>query len=155
MLAEFAAVARTRLTYHQPRIRMVVTGDVTDPAYWVRQVRTPVRFADGVRQLARNVTTALELGPDAVLAALRRQRRARAAARAAARRDRADRGRHRLGSRARRGLGEGLYGGGRTVDLPTYAFQRERYWPHQRAATESTWRYGVEWRPVPDAPRPA
>ena len=62
MLAEFATVAES-LTYHQPRIAML--GDVTDPAYWVRQVRATVRFADGVQWLReQDVSTFVELGPD-------------------------------------------------------------------------------------------
>ncbi|MGX7825873.1 type I polyketide synthase [Actinokineospora sp. 24-640] len=127
MLAEFAAVART-LTYHQPRVPVVSSGDVTDPAYWVRQVRDTVRFADGIARLrAENVTTCLELGPDAALCAhtddavpvLRRDQDElttvlTAAAKAWVRGVAVD------WSRA--------VPGGRTVALPTYAFQRQRYW---------------------------
>ncbi|TDP92877.1 type I polyketide synthase [Labedaea rhizosphaerae] len=146
MLDDFAAVART-LTYHQPKLRMIA-GDVTDPAYWVRQVREPVRFADAVRQLD-NVTTALELGPDAVLSALvdtatptlRRGRDEPETVLAA------------VGTAWVRGAfvdWAKVYGHGRTIDLPTYAFQRERYWPTTTTTTTDSMRYAVEWRPVPD-----
>ncbi|MET8810281.1 SDR family NAD(P)-dependent oxidoreductase, partial [Streptomyces sp. NPDC004546] len=80
MLDAFTEVAAS-LTYRQPNTAVVsnVTGQVvseelTDPAYWVRHVRRPVRFADGVRA-ARDlgVTRFVEVGPQAVLTALTRQ----------------------------------------------------------------------------------
>ncbi|WP_436387326.1 type I polyketide synthase [Amycolatopsis sp. MEPSY49] len=135
MLAEFAAVA-DGLTYHQPRIPVVATGDVTTPEYWVRHVREAVRFADGVRTLvADGVTRFVELGPDAVLAALVP--------------DCAGPAEVSVGSVLRKGHDEerslltalaglhtaggdvdwaAVHGRGRRVELPTYAFQRERYW---------------------------
>ncbi|HEX4700890.1 MAG TPA: type I polyketide synthase, partial [Pseudonocardiaceae bacterium] len=68
MLAEFSRVA-TRLTFGEPEIPML--GDVTSPAYWVRQVRDTVRFADCVRTLAgRGVGRFVELGPDGTLSGL-------------------------------------------------------------------------------------
>ncbi|MGV9317297.1 type I polyketide synthase, partial [Streptomyces sp. NPDC003691] len=75
MLAEFAQVAST-LSYAPPRISFVstltglpVTHELTDPAYWVRQVREPVRFADAVTTLTtQGATRFLEIGPDTVLA---------------------------------------------------------------------------------------
>ncbi|MGB3440118.1 MAG: beta-ketoacyl synthase N-terminal-like domain-containing protein, partial [Actinophytocola sp.] len=125
MLAEFAVVAES-LSYHEPSISL--PGAVTDPAYWVRQVRDTVRFADGVARLvADGVTTFLELGPDGALSAhvddacplLRR-------------------GRDEVGTVLAAVAGAHVRGvdvdwarfapGGRRVPLPTYPFQRARYW---------------------------
>ncbi|MCM3887356.1 SDR family NAD(P)-dependent oxidoreductase [Frankia sp. R82] len=81
VLDEYRAVLGT-LTLHPPTIPIVsnVTGriatdaDLTDPDYWVRHLRGTVRFGDGVRTLAdQGVRTFVELGPDAVLAALAEQ----------------------------------------------------------------------------------
>ncbi|MEV5986268.1 type I polyketide synthase [Streptomyces sp. NPDC052051] len=78
MLAEFGKIAG-ELTYHEPRIPVVsnLTGAVADaetlcsPDYWVEQVRGTVRFLDGMRGLRETgVTTCLELGPDGALTAL-------------------------------------------------------------------------------------
>src|SRR5262249_15692720 len=47
--------------------------ELTSPAYWAGHRRSPVRFHDGVRQLAaRGVTGYVELGPGNVLTALTR-----------------------------------------------------------------------------------
>ncbi len=141
MLVEFAAVA-DGLTYRQPRIPVVASGDVATPEYWVRHVRETVRFADGVRELvAGGVTRFVELGPDAVLAALVP--------------DCAGSAEPSVGSLLRKGHDEersvltalaglhtaggdvdwaAVHGRGRHVELPTYAFQRERYWLDAPAA---------------------
>ena len=132
MLDEFAVIAES-LTYHEPRIPML--GDVTDPAYWVRQVRETVRFADGVRHLSeRGVTTWLELGPDAALSAhvetavpvLRRDR------------DEAETLLAAVGAAWTRGAAVDWVAvfapwGGRRVAVPTYPFQRKRFWLRPKA----------------------
>ncbi len=141
MLAEFEAVAR-RLRFGEPRIPIVsnVTGELVpafDAAYWVRHVRQAVRFHDGVRTLhALGVRRFLELGPDGVLTAMARQ----------CLEDRGDavflpslRAKHPeagtvaglLGRAQAAGVAvdwAAYYAGARRVELPTYAFQHERYW---------------------------
>jgi acyl transferase domain-containing protein/acyl carrier protein len=78
MLEQFELIAR-ELEYREPRIPIVsnLSGGLltpeqaTDPAYWVSHARQPVRFADAVRTLRQQgVTTFLELGPEAVLSAM-------------------------------------------------------------------------------------
>ncbi|CDR05498.1 hypothetical protein GCM10022420_060070 [Streptomyces iranensis] len=136
MLDEFRRVART-LSYSPPQIPVVsnVNGEpVTEftADHWVRHVRETVRFADGLRTLeSQGVTTFLELGPDAVLAATADD----AATIPLLRKDRPE-PETALTALARlhvRGVDvdwPGLFAGtgARRVDLPTYAFQHERYW---------------------------
>ncbi|WP_434056813.1 SDR family NAD(P)-dependent oxidoreductase [Amycolatopsis ponsaeliensis] len=74
MLEEFRAIA-AELTYASPRIPVISTvaegADLTSPEYWVQQVREGVRFADAVtRAAAEGVNRFLELGPDTTLAAM-------------------------------------------------------------------------------------
>ncbi|WP_275291340.1 type I polyketide synthase [Amycolatopsis sp. La24] len=75
MLGEFRTVAEG-LSYADPRIPVIstVTGgpaDLTSPEYWVNQVRAGVQFRDAVtRAAADGVTRFLELGPDTTLAAM-------------------------------------------------------------------------------------
>ncbi|UAL71813.1 SDR family NAD(P)-dependent oxidoreductase [Streptomyces angustmyceticus] len=146
MLAEFGEIARG-VRYAPPRLPVIsdLTGepaadaDLTSPDYWVRHVREAVRFCDGIRRLeADGVRTFLELGPDGALAATAweslREPGEEAAALPVLRRDRPE-ARGALLAAAHlhvRGLGAGpaaLYGtGARRVELPTYAFQRRRYW---------------------------
>ncbi len=143
MLAEFRAVAE-RLTYAEPRIPVVsnVSGELVtgfDAEYWVRHVRQAVRFADGVATLwDLGVRRFLELGPDAVLTAMARQcveDDTEAAFIPALRAKRTERDTFAafLGRAHTAGLDvdwTSFYAntGARSVDLPTYAFQRENYW---------------------------
>ncbi|WP_066370950.1 type I polyketide synthase [Herbidospora mongoliensis] len=136
MLAEFAQVLTT-LTFTEPRIPVVstTTGAMNSPDYWVRQVREAVRFADGVAHLRdRGIRTFVELGPDGVLCGLAQQTVTDGVFVPMQRRGRDDT--ETVTAAVARLWVAGLtldwpavIGGGRRVDLPTYAFQRERYWP--------------------------
>ncbi|WP_446681703.1 SDR family NAD(P)-dependent oxidoreductase [Allokutzneria oryzae] len=139
MLAEFRRVAEG-LTYAAPTIPVVsnLTGEVVTEFtadYWVRHVREAVRFADGVKTLEDlGVTTMVELGPDGVLSAM-----VDAVAVPALRKDRGE-----VLSALTALSTVYVHGGevdwtkvlpaGRLVDLPTYPFQRERYWLNSEAA---------------------
>ncbi|MEV6766973.1 type I polyketide synthase, partial [Streptomyces sp. NPDC051105] len=145
MLAEFRKVAET-LTYHVPRVPVVsnvtgalVSAELADPGYWVDHVRQAVRFTDGVRTLqGEGVTRFLELGPDGVLTALARQAvdedtEAVFATVLRARHPEAETFAAFVAQAHVAGVPvdwSALYAGtgARRVSLPTYAFQRERYW---------------------------
>ena len=148
MLEAFRQVAES-LTYQPPHIPIVsnVTGkraraeELGTAEYWVRHVRESVRFLDGMRSLeAEGASTFLELGPQGVLCGmgqgcLSEAAQARATFLPALRKNQSE-----VGSFIR-ALG-GLHTQGhpidwkrffapacpRTVELPTYAFQRERHW---------------------------
>jgi acyl transferase domain-containing protein/D-arabinose 1-dehydrogenase-like Zn-dependent alcohol dehydrogenase/acyl carrier protein/predicted alpha/beta hydrolase family esterase len=151
MLAEFRAVC-AGLTFTEPTVPVVsnVTGQVvsaelTDPEYWVRHVRQAVRFADGIRTLhQQGVTRFLELGPDAVLTAMARQTIEDDAAFAAALRARQPET-ETFAAFLGQAHGAGatvdwaaFHPGARRVDLPTYAFQRQRYWLSPGTTADAT-----------------
>nr|BCB17031.1 modular polyketide synthase [Streptomyces nobilis] len=149
ILDDFRKVAEN-LTYQDPQLPVVsnVTGELAepgqlqDPDYWVRHVREAVRFHEGLTALtASGVSTLLELGPDSVLTAMAHDTLTDPAAQsgliAALRKDRAepDTFLTALAHAYVRGVEVDwapLYApveSRRRVDLPTYAFQRSRYWP--------------------------
>ncbi|MER7056634.1 type I polyketide synthase [Streptomyces sp. NPDC000351] len=141
MLTELTEVART-LTHAAPRIPVVsnVTGEVIEKftaEYWAVQARSAVRFADGMATLADlGVTAFLELGPDGTLAGLTGECLADADGIVVVPLLRKDRAEKRsllaaLGAVHAHGVGvdwEGFLPGSGVVELPTYAFQRERFW---------------------------
>ncbi|MEV6359944.1 type I polyketide synthase [Nocardia asteroides] len=154
MLAEFEAVAR-QVTYHRPQVPVIsnVSGqqagdEILDPAYWVRQVRAAVRFAEGVDAVvATGARRFLEIGPDAVLTAMTRQCLdadvdAQSLVVAAARRGRDEAEQFVRAAAAAEVAGVDIdwttFFAGRPVTrvpLPTYAFQRRRYWLETTAGT--------------------
>jgi len=79
ILAAFAAAAE-RITFHPPRIPLVagttgrLAGDeLAGSAYWVGQLRAPVRFADALATCRDHAGALLEIGPGAGLTAVARQ----------------------------------------------------------------------------------
>ncbi|WP_433635345.1 type I polyketide synthase [Nocardia sp. CA-120079] len=149
MLAEFRSVAEG-LTYREPSLSIVsnvsavvVAAELTDPEYWVGQVRGCVRFAPGVDVLVEaGVRRFVEIGPDAVLAAMTRGCLAEhpevesVSSVAAASRRSVDEVEqfvtalaqvHVTGARVD---WRSLYAGraARRIPLPTYAFQHRRFW---------------------------
>ncbi|WP_435593653.1 SDR family NAD(P)-dependent oxidoreductase [Nocardia sp. bgisy118] len=149
MLDEFRSIA-AGLTYHQPLLPIVsnvsaalVGAELTDPEYWVAQVRTAVRFAPGIEVLIDSgARRFVEIGPDAVLAAMTRQclaetpgAEAKSTVVAAARRsvDEPTQFVSALAQAAVVGIKVDwtpLYAHRPTdrITLPTYAFRHERYW---------------------------
>ncbi|MGW6510481.1 beta-ketoacyl synthase N-terminal-like domain-containing protein, partial [Streptomyces niveus] len=139
VLDAFREVAET-VTYSAPRIPLVSTltgapatgGDFVSADYWVNHARQAVRFHDAVRSL--DGSAFVEIGPDATLTTLVRNAVDAVAV-----------------ASLRRGLSEptavvsalaqlhvedvthpdwhAVFGPqAHTVDLPTYAFQRQRHW---------------------------
>jgi acyl transferase domain-containing protein/NADPH:quinone reductase-like Zn-dependent oxidoreductase len=183
MLAEFAAVAQS-VAFAAPAIPIVsnVTGEpaaeeLCSPAYWVRQVRETVRFADGIRWLgAEGVSSFLELGPDGVLSAMAGeslrdpsvQSGGVASAAAVLKAGRSE-ARSLIAALAELWTRGGVVDwaamlrecGAERVELPTYAFQRRRHWLESpppipvRRPTVDSWRYRVQWKPVAAAPAPS
>ncbi|MBQ6641298.1 MAG: acyltransferase domain-containing protein, partial [Saccharopolyspora sp.] len=143
MMAEFRRVAEG-ISYQEAQLPIVSTvegdADLASAEYWVEHVRRPVRFLDAVRRLEnRGVRTFLELGPDGVLCAAVPACRTEADESVAVSllrggRDEVDTFAAATGALHARGIplnwAEFFTGtGAQRVDLPTYAFQRRRFWP--------------------------
>jgi acyl transferase domain-containing protein len=166
-----------------PRIPWVsnVTGtwitadDLADPAYWARHMRGTIRFAEGIGELLQEPDRVfLEVGPGSTLGTLVKQHPAAAADRVAV-------PTLREGSPELDFLLEAVgrlwiagvdvdwprFHGGerrRKVALPTYPFERQRYWidpPAQtavpvsfRAADLADWFWVPSWKQLPRTAAP-
>ena len=139
VVAEFRQVAE-QVSYHRPTAAAVSTstgaaladGDWTTPAYWADQIVKPVLFHEALTAArAQGAARFLEIGPDPVLTALAGD----VPAASTLRKDRPEpetlltacaelfvRG----GDIDWSALFEGT--GAHRIDLPTYPFQRQRYW---------------------------
>ena len=167
------------------RVRMFSTvscqwlnGPELDAGYWYANVRQTVRFADAVRALADDgFRSFLEVSPhpvlEAAIAETTEQVRLDQPPLICGTLHREDSGARRFALALARAHARGVpvdwaaaLGGGRPVELPTYTFQRQRFWPapvdyeallaraadgrrdKDKPATEG-WRYRVSWTPVP------
>ncbi|MBS2545272.1 SDR family NAD(P)-dependent oxidoreductase [Catenulispora sp. NL8] len=157
------------------RIPMVSTvtgqwleGPELDAGYWFANVRDTVRFADAVRTLAgKGHRSFIEVSPQPVLTMAVAETVEDAGGElnlVTGTVERENPGADRLIRAFATAFGAGLgidwpavSGEGQAVELPTYAFQRQRYWPRtttehrlsDSAATDS-WRYKASWVPMPD-----
>ena len=146
VLAEFERFCRT-IRFQRPQIPFIsnVSGtwisdeEATDPTYWVRHLRSTVRFGDGVQKLIEmSEGVFCEIGPGRTLTSLLRQQPGKVAAVTPTLRHPREEGSDLaflLGAVGRmwvaglpldevRFLGEGH----RRAALPTYPFERQRYW---------------------------
>ncbi|MFE6165411.1 SDR family NAD(P)-dependent oxidoreductase, partial [Streptomyces sp. NPDC056486] len=143
MLDEFRRVLEG-VSYEAPAIpvvstltgRLATADELASTEYWVRHVRESVRFADAVSTLVdEGVTTFVEVGPGGTLSALGQESAPEAGFVPVLRNDRPEeaaltaaiaeahvRGAHVDWAAYFEGRGA------QRVDLPTYAFQRERFW---------------------------
>ncbi|WP_033356233.1 acyltransferase domain-containing protein, partial [Kitasatospora aureofaciens] len=153
MLDEFRSVLHG-VAFAAPAIPVVsnLTGGVASaeelcsPEYWVRHVREAVRFAAGMDALhEQGVTRFIELGPDGVLSAMGADCVEDAVFVPTLRRDRSEP--DSVKSMAAKALAYGANAdwkaffagsGARNVQLPTYSFQHQRYWPQAGTAVPSS-----------------
>ncbi|MDT0347771.1 polyketide synthase, partial [Streptomyces litchfieldiae] len=163
MLADFAEVV-AGLTFTEPAVALVsnLTGrpagieEIGTADYWVRHVREPVRFADGVAALAgQGIRVFLELGPEGVLSAMAEEclppERGRTPVAVPVLRKNRDETETLLAALGRAHCAGTavdwtavLAGtGARIVDLPTYAFQREHRWLVSGPATGDPADFGL------------
>ncbi|MDQ1537786.1 MAG: hypothetical protein QOE58_2179, partial [Actinomycetota bacterium] len=139
-----------RLSFRDPGLPLVstVTGDwapvelLGSPEYWVRQLREPVRFADAVITMrAAGVTSVLELGAASVLSAMvgecfsagDDEHDGLALSALRAEHDEAESLTTAMAVLNVAGNGPDWFAffkgrGAKRVDLPTYPFQRSRFW---------------------------
>ena len=166
MLAEFETLAN-QITYHQPTIPIIsnLTGTKADKSiataqYWVSHVRQPVRFAQGINELnQQGCDTFLEIGPKPILLGMGRQcLPEEVGVWLPSLRPGVEEWQQMLSS-----LGQ-LYVQGVKVDwlgfdqnytrqkvaLPTYPFQRQRYWvdTNNNSLKKQYWSSGKNLHPL-------
>jgi non-ribosomal peptide synthase protein (TIGR01720 family) len=154
IVGAFTEAAKS-VTLAVPRLPIIsnLTGtwlsaeQATDPSYWGTHLRRAVRFSDGIKQLLNDPDRfCLEVGPGKVLASLARQHLAKTSQQFVAATTRHPNERRAdeavlLDAVGRLWLAgvevnwEKLAGHpGRRVALPTYPFERKRYWMEVREA---------------------
>ncbi|BBX85014.1 hypothetical protein MAUB_28870 [Mycolicibacterium aubagnense] len=146
MLDEFARIA-ARVQVREPQIALI-SNVTAQPAaadsgfgsaqYWVEHIRRPVRFADSVRNLrAPGATHFVEVGPGSGLTASIEQSLSPAEPVVVSLLGKGRPELDALMGAAARLFTTGMAvawpaalagGGGRRIELPTYAFQRRRFW---------------------------
>ncbi|GAA4473714.1 hypothetical protein GCM10023170_095270 [Phytohabitans houttuyneae] len=165
--ADLAGVspAASRVAFYSSVTAARIDASGLDGGYWYTNLRQPVQFADTVTALlADGYRTFVECSPHPVLLPSVQETDEQALVVPTLRRD------HGGPAQVARALGEAHVAGlavdwgawfpadprPRTVDLPTYPFQRQRYWlpdlvtpPAPPAGDTEGAHYRVEWRPAP------
>lgn len=144
MLAEFAQVAKT-IAYSEPQIKLIsnitgefATSEIATPEYWCRHIRQPVKFAASMETLhQQGFEVFVEVGPKPILLGMGRQCLPEFGGvwLPSLRQGQQDWEQilHSLGELYVRGLKVDWSGFDkdyyrRKVVLPTYPWQRQRYW---------------------------
>ena len=157
IVERFASIVAS-MPRHSPKIPFIssLTGDwitddqATDPWFWARQLREPVRFADGAARLFDDPSRILlEIGPGQTLATLVRQHPDRKASQVVVTSLGPSSDSINATSAVLLAAGK-LWAAGadldwpaihgearrRRIPLPTYPFERKRYWIEPRHATD-------------------
>jgi amino acid adenylation domain-containing protein len=173
----------SRMKLSRPQIPYIsnVTGswmsdqDATDPGYWARHVRSTVRFSDSLREALKNPNSVLlEIGPGKVLSELARRTYPESVAFPSIAGEPCGRA---LAQTVGRLWCEGIaidwfkyYAteDRQRVPLPTYPFERQRYWVSTQEGSEVTpsgdslalkdspekWLYATNWKRTNPLSRP-
>lgn len=170
------STASTQKTFVSSVLGKIVQGGQLDAAYWARNLREPVRFADALEALAQeHIKILVELGPHPTLAPSIEQTIGGATVIACGRRGEAERPAL-LAVLARAWCaGSRVDWNGnprqpaRVIDLPSYPWQRRRLWveaaepgrvnpgagARRRGPDEEarTWLHGLAWRDIEAQPK--
>jgi acyl transferase domain-containing protein/acyl carrier protein len=180
VLAPFIEKVRA-VKRNTPQLRFIsnVTGtwitaeQATDPHYWARHIAETVRFADGLKTLNETGAWLVEIGPGQALSTLARQQQSGPTAQpalATLRRPQETAADHQIllttvGRLWEKGVKidwQGFYADERRgrLPLPTYPFERERYWiepgafgapvesqlPTGKLSDIADWFYSASWK---------